>query len=243
MAINTFHSPNWPRAGLAACVAAAAITIYMLTVPPALGMGTMDIGMSLGAIVFPNHGPGVFWIALAWHVVNGLLYVPGYVFVLAVLGIRSTAATGAVFGLFLLLAGPMTTARNIRLLIDALKASGKPKPAAMKQRAAGVAGAGQWVATVFPLSLDDKLIFAGWQCDVWIEPGKEPSQGAIYRQTGEKRGKVALVLDVDGLRTIVEDARSLGAVVASDECYGELGWGRWDRRRAASPCPASSTHG
>jgi succinyldiaminopimelate transaminase len=35
------------------------------------------------------------------------------------------------------------------------------------------------------------------------------------------------VLDVDALRAAVERARELGAVVASDECYAELGWGRW----------------
>ncbi|ALJ19933.1 succinyldiaminopimelate transaminase [Microbacterium sp. No. 7] len=36
------------------------------------------------------------------------------------------------------------------------------------------------------------------------------------------------VLDVDALRAAVERARELGAVVASDECYAELGWdGPW----------------
>jgi succinyldiaminopimelate transaminase len=36
------------------------------------------------------------------------------------------------------------------------------------------------------------------------------------------------VLDVDELRRAVTRARELGAVVASDECYAELGWeGRW----------------
>jgi succinyldiaminopimelate transaminase len=36
------------------------------------------------------------------------------------------------------------------------------------------------------------------------------------------------VLDVDGLARAVARARELGAVVASDECYAELGWdGRW----------------
>lgn len=36
------------------------------------------------------------------------------------------------------------------------------------------------------------------------------------------------VLDVDELRRAVARARELGAVIASDECYAELGWeGRW----------------
>ena len=41
-------------------------------------------------------------------------------------------------------------------------------------------------------------------------------------------------------RRIVAQARELGAVVASDECYAELGWGQWDvRSAAASRSPAS----
>jgi succinyldiaminopimelate transaminase len=36
------------------------------------------------------------------------------------------------------------------------------------------------------------------------------------------------VLGVDALKARVDEARSLGAVVASDECYAELGWGDWD---------------
>ncbi|MHA7191733.1 succinyldiaminopimelate transaminase [Arthrobacter sp. MDT2-16] len=46
------------------------------------------------------------------------------------------------------------------------------------------------------------------------------------------------VLDVAGLRTIVDEARSLGAVVASDECYGELGWGRWDPAEGGEAVPS-----
>lgn len=37
-----------------------------------------------------------------------------------------------------------------------------------------------------------------------------------------------IVRDVESLAALVADARSLGAVVASDECYAELGWGAWD---------------
>ncbi|NDE69033.1 MAG: aminotransferase class I/II-fold pyridoxal phosphate-dependent enzyme, partial [Microbacteriaceae bacterium] len=36
------------------------------------------------------------------------------------------------------------------------------------------------------------------------------------------------VLDVDQLKAAVDRARELGAVVASDECYAELGWGSWE---------------
>jgi succinyldiaminopimelate transaminase len=46
------------------------------------------------------------------------------------------------------------------------------------------------------------------------------------------------VLDVAALRTIVDEARAQGAVVASDECYGELGWGAWDPARGGDPVPS-----
>ena len=35
------------------------------------------------------------------------------------------------------------------------------------------------------------------------------------------------VLGVEALRAVVERAREIGAIVASDECYAELGWGPW----------------
>ncbi|NQX11326.1 succinyldiaminopimelate transaminase [Microbacteriaceae bacterium VKM Ac-2855] len=43
------------------------------------------------------------------------------------------------------------------------------------------------------------------------------------------------VLDAERMRVAVERARSLGAVLASDECYAELGWeGRWAQERVPS---------
>ncbi|MBX7445309.1 MULTISPECIES: succinyldiaminopimelate transaminase [unclassified Arthrobacter] len=46
------------------------------------------------------------------------------------------------------------------------------------------------------------------------------------------------VRDADSLKTLVEQARELGAVVASDECYAELGWGAWDVQRGGQPVPS-----
>lgn len=37
-----------------------------------------------------------------------------------------------------------------------------------------------------------------------------------------------IVRTTEELRAIVDAARALGAVVASDECYAELGWGQWE---------------
>ena len=46
------------------------------------------------------------------------------------------------------------------------------------------------------------------------------------------------VRDAGSLKRIVDQARALGAVVASDECYAELGWGEWDVQRGGQPVPS-----
>ncbi|WP_423184911.1 succinyldiaminopimelate transaminase [Arthrobacter sp. NyZ413] len=46
------------------------------------------------------------------------------------------------------------------------------------------------------------------------------------------------VRDVESLREIVAQAREVGAVVASDECYAELGWGEWDAQRGGEAVPS-----
>ena len=58
---------------------------------------------------------------------------------------------------------------------------------------------------------------------VWVNSPGNP--------TGSVRG-------VDSLRALVEQARELGAVVASDECYAELGWGDWDVQRGGQAVPS-----
>jgi len=46
------------------------------------------------------------------------------------------------------------------------------------------------------------------------------------------------VRDIASLKALVEQARELGAVVASDECYAELGWGAWDVHRGGEAVPS-----
>ncbi|MDT0167745.1 succinyldiaminopimelate transaminase [Pseudarthrobacter sp. BRE9] len=58
---------------------------------------------------------------------------------------------------------------------------------------------------------------------VWVNSPGNP--------TGSVRG-------VESLKALVEQARELGAVVASDECYAELGWGDWDVQRGGQPVPS-----
>jgi succinyldiaminopimelate transaminase len=58
---------------------------------------------------------------------------------------------------------------------------------------------------------------------IWVNSPGNP--------TGSVRG-------VESLRALVEQARELGAVVASDECYAELGWGDWDVQHGGQPVPS-----
>jgi acyl-CoA reductase-like NAD-dependent aldehyde dehydrogenase len=95
------------------------------------------------------------------------------------------------------LAGPMVTARNLRLLIQALEAGGQPTPPEVRERPDG-----QKVARVFPADARDKIMFAGFTAEVWIEPGKPASQGAIYRERPAAPGKVALVLGAGNVSSI-----------------------------------------
>ncbi|MFJ6026026.1 succinyldiaminopimelate transaminase [Pseudarthrobacter sp. NPDC092424] len=46
------------------------------------------------------------------------------------------------------------------------------------------------------------------------------------------------VRDAASLKAVVDQARNLGAVVASDECYAELGWGAWDVQRGGEAVPS-----
>jgi acyl-CoA reductase-like NAD-dependent aldehyde dehydrogenase len=95
------------------------------------------------------------------------------------------------------LAGPMTTARNLRLLIRALEAGGQPTPPAVTERPDG-----QKVARVFPAELHDRLMFNGYVGEVWIQKGRAASQGRIYREPQRGPGRVALVLGAGNVSSI-----------------------------------------
>jgi acyl-CoA reductase-like NAD-dependent aldehyde dehydrogenase len=87
------------------------------------------------------------------------------------------------------MSGPMVIQRNLRLLIQSLEAGGQPQPKRWYKRTNG-----QMVAQVLPASLIDKIIWMGFTAEVWIEPDKPPTQGAIYRGKSSS-GKVALILE------------------------------------------------
>lgn len=96
--------------------------------------------------------------------------------------------------------GPMTVARNIRLFIEALRDGGAPRPKSLRP------GPDQrTIATVFPRSLLERLAFSGMVAEVWIEPGKPPTQGSLYAQKRAGRlgpGGLAFVLGAGNIGSI-----------------------------------------
>lgn len=98
------------------------------------------------------------------------------------------------------ISGPMVTVRYLRLLIAALEAGGRPQPASI-----ATGPGGRTVARVFPAEFVDRVLYPGIEADVWIEPGKLPSQGRIYRrkEAGEfPPGCVCLVLGAGNIAAI-----------------------------------------
>lgn len=98
------------------------------------------------------------------------------------------------------ISGPMTTVRHLRLLCESLEAGGAPKPMAIRTRPDG-----QVVAHVFPHNLRERLMYSHMTVDVWIEPGKAPTQGRIYREKAAGRmppGRTAVVLGAGNVSSI-----------------------------------------
>lgn len=97
------------------------------------------------------------------------------------------------------LAGPMVVVRNLRMLVEAIREDGAPRVNEMYEKH------GRWIADIFPESFLEKLMYRGFKAEVWIEPGKEPTQGRIYREKAKGNigpGKVALVLGAGNVSSI-----------------------------------------
>jgi acyl-CoA reductase-like NAD-dependent aldehyde dehydrogenase len=99
------------------------------------------------------------------------------------------------------------TMRSIRLLIESLEANGKPRLPKVTTRPNG-----QKVATIFPADKFDRLFFTGVRADVWIEEGKDATQGALYRD--KKAGKIH-----DGAVSLVLGAGNVGSICPTDVLY------------------------
>ncbi len=92
--------------------------------------------------------------------------------------------------------GPISTVRNIRLLMTTLEAQGQLSPPNLYQRKDG-----QFVAEVLPTNSIDRMLYLGYRGEVWLKPGTLPTQGRIYREP--TAGKVALVLGAGNVSAIV----------------------------------------
>ena len=69
--------------------------------------------------------------------------------------------------------------------------------------------------------------------------GDLPQAGAIrLLWVNSPSNPTGAVHDVDTLARVVRWARDNGVVVASDECYAELGWGAWDVQQGGAPVPS-----
>jgi hypothetical protein len=105
------------RAGL---IGAVGMTVYMFMVPRLLGIPQMDIGITIGRLCDSSDSYGLaYWTGWTlWHVVNAVIYVVPFGLVVWIVRQISTrlfgvwwqvdVINGFLFGLVLLLLGPMT---------------------------------------------------------------------------------------------------------------------------------------
>ncbi len=94
-----------------------------------------------------------------------------------------------------LVAGAISTVRNLRLLMTTLQADGLAPPK-IRQREDG-----QFVAEVLPRNAIERWLYLGYRGEVWLEPGTLPTQGRIYREP--TASQVALILGAGNVSAIV----------------------------------------
>jgi acyl-CoA reductase-like NAD-dependent aldehyde dehydrogenase len=95
-----------------------------------------------------------------------------------------------------LIAGPIATVRQIRLLMTTLQANGQFPSPKLRQREDG-----QFIAAVFPTNSIDRLLYLGYRGEVWLKSGTKPTQAKIYREPTTV--KVALILGAGNVSAIV----------------------------------------
>jgi Aldehyde dehydrogenase family len=76
-----------------------------------------------------------------------------------------------------LLVGPSIVMRQMRFLIQALRANGMPSPLRISQKENS-----QFVAKVMPENFKESIIWRGFQAEIWIQKGKSPAQGSCYQK-------------------------------------------------------------
>lgn len=97
--------------------------------------------------------------------------------------------------------GPAAVLRNLRLLIEGLEAQASPHQGQMRSMKTTTRSDGQTVVQIFPNGWKDRLLLLGYRADLWLEPGRSPTQAALHRQP-PACGRVALVLGGGNISSI-----------------------------------------
>ncbi len=96
------------------------------------------------------------------------------------------------------LTGPVATLLTLQGLIKTLEANGCRQPIAIASRPDG-----QLVAQVFPDNWLDRLMWLGFNGEIWLEPNQPATQGKIYRRDRKPQsGAVSLVLGAGNVSAI-----------------------------------------
>jgi hypothetical protein len=104
------------------------------------------------------------------------------------------------------LGGPVTQARTIRLMIQALEDVMRHGAPRLKDNAIRTRGDGQVVVDVFPTTSLEKVMYAGFKAEVWMQRGVTPAtvkdtQAGFYKEKNPV-GHVALVLGAGNVASI-----------------------------------------
>lgn len=91
--------------------------------------------------------------------------------------------------------GPIATVTNLQSLIRSLQANGQPRTPRVTQQQR------QTIAHVFPDNLLDRLAWAGFTGEVWMQPDRPATQGTLPQAFAES-GQVALVLGAGNIASI-----------------------------------------
>lgn len=105
------------------------------------------------------------------------------------------------------LGGPMTTLRNIRLLRQTLEQIEQHGHPVIPDKTVRERGDGQVVVQVLPHDGWDKVLFGGFEAEIWMEPEVRRSElmetvAVAYRPGAQTPGRTALVLGAGNVASI-----------------------------------------
>lgn len=95
------------------------------------------------------------------------------------------------------LAGPAVVMRQLGFLKTALKAGGSPKPNKISQNENG-----QYRVQVMPKDFSESILWHGFHAEIWVQKGKEPTQGRIYKESAQVTPTLSLILGAGNVSSI-----------------------------------------